>query len=192
MGRVNVYYLTPDFQIRESISAKGAVSENGEWFLLEGIRRIWGEGEKAGGLKIYNFDRLPISFPFKTQDFRHVTIQASETRFTTLKNYIEKIKKEGYEIKRLAVDLYAKTSFPFAGFIMSVLGMSIAFHIKRYGGIAGGVGLCIAISVLYWVSFSFSLHIGYSGYLPAILSAWLANIIFMGIGGYMFYSTARL
>lgn len=190
LWRINVYTLSPGFQIKENISADKAVSENGQWFLQSGIRRVFDSNNT--GIRVYAFDRLPIVFPFELQDVRHAVVQASETRFGVLRNYIEKIGREGYEVKRLAVDLYAKTSFPLAGFIMTVTGISLALHMKRYGGIASGIGLCIFASLLYWVCFSLSLHMGYSGYIPPILSAWLANIIFMGFGGYIFYSATRL
>lgn len=187
--RISVYALSPDFQISESISADKAVSENGQWFLESGIRRIF---DMHGiGMRVYTFDRLPIVFPFELQDVRHAVVKASETRFDVLRNYINKIRREGYEVRRLAVDLYAKTSFPFAGFIMSLSGISLAFHMRRYGGLAPGIGLCIVVSMLYWVCFSVTLHMGYSGYIPPLLSAWLANIIFLGISGYFFYEATK-
>lgn len=190
LWRVNVYSLAPDFQIRESITADRAISEDGQWFLESGIRRVFTVNRP--GLMVYPFDRLPIVLPFELKDVRHAVVQASEVRFSVLRKYIAKIRREGYEVKRLAVDLYAKTSFPFAGFIMTLIGISLSMHMKRYGGIAAGIGLCIVISLLYWVSFSLSLHIGYAGHIPPFLSAWLANVVFMGIGGYGFYRAARV
>lgn len=190
LWRINIYYLSPDFQIRESTTAEKAVSENGRWFLQSGVRRVF--DIHNSGLRIYAFERLPIILPFDLQDVGHAVVQASETRFSVLRNYIAKIQREGYEVKRLAVDLYAKTSFPFAGFIMTVIGISLALNMKRFGGLASGIGLCIMMSLLYWVSFSMSLHLGYSGYIPPVLSAWLVNIVFAGIGGYGFYSATRV
>ncbi len=187
---INVYSLSPDSRIRESISADKAISVNGQWFLQSGIRRVFDSDNQV--MKVYTFDQFPIPFPFELKDIRHAVVQASETRFSVLRDYIKRIRREGYEVKRLAVDLYAKTSFPLAGFIMTIIGVSLALHIKRFGGIASGMGLCILVSLLYWVSFSLSLHMGYSGYIPALLSAWLANIIFMGVGGYIFYRAAKL
>ncbi len=190
LWKVNIYRLSADSQIREAISADKAVFEEGQWVLQSGIRRIFNSNSKV--MKVYPFDRLPVVFPFELKDIRHAVVQASETRFSVLRDYIKRIRREGYEVKRLAVDLYAKTSFPLAGFIMTLIGVSLALHMKRLGGLASGIGLCILVSLLYWVFFSLSLHMGYAGYIPAILSAWLANIIFMGVGGYIFYTAARL
>ncbi len=190
MGRINIYYLTPDFKIRESISAEKAVSEHEQWFLKSGVKRIFNTDNTYISLR--QFDSLPIDFPFRLNDFRHVIVQASETRYSILKNYIDTIKREGYEVKRLTVDLYSKTSFPFSGFILSIFGIAFGFSIKRYGGLAGGIGLCILTSVLYWTGYSLSIHMGYSGYFNPLLSAWLTNLSFAAVGGIMYFRAMRL
>ena len=190
MRQFHMYILSDDYRITESLYADDAVLENGQWVLHSGIRRIFNEDNRI--MKVHRFNRYPIRFPFELNDVRHVAVQASETRFGALRNYIEKIKREGYEVKRLSVDLYAKTSFPFASFIMSIFGLTLALHMKKLGGIAAGAGFCIIVSIFYWVCFSLSLHMGYSGLLPAIISAWMTNIIFLCIGGYIFYRTTRL
>ncbi len=190
MGRINIHYLTPEFKIRESISAKGAVSEDGQWVLKSGVKRQFHPDNKR--VSLLEFDTLRIDFPIRLNDFRHVIVQASETSYSTLKNYIETIKREGYEVKRLTVDLYAKASFPFSGFILSVFGITFGFRIKRQGGLAGGVGLCILTGVLYWTTYSLSLNMGYAGRINPVLSSWLANILFGAIGGLMYFRVMKL
>ena len=191
MGRINIYYLTPEFNIRESISADGAVSEDGKWFLKSGVKRQFDPDNRK--INLLEFDTLPVDFPIRVDDFRHVTVQASETSFTTLKKYIDTIKREGYEVKRLTVDLYAKTSFPFSGFILSIFGITFGFSIKkRYGGIARGIGLCILTGVFYWTTYSLSLNMGYAGRINPMLSSWLANLVFGAIGGFIYFRATKL
>ena len=142
---------------------------------------------------LLEFDTLPLNFPIRQNDFSHMTVRASETNYTTLKNYIDTIKREGYEIKRLSVDLYAKTSFPFSGFILSIFGITFGFSIKkRYGGLARGIGLCILIGVLYWTTYSLSLSMGYAGRINPMLSSWLANIVFGVIVGVTYFRAMKL
>ena len=191
MGRINIYYLTPEFNIRESISADGAISENGQWFLKSGVKRQFDPDNRK--ITLLEFDTLPLDFPIRQNEFSHVTVQASETNYTTLKNYIAKINREGYEVKRLTVDLYAKTSFPFSGFILSIFGITFGFSIKkRYGGLARGIGLCILIAVLYWTIYSLSLNMGYAGRINPMLSSWLANLMFGAIGGFIYFRAMKL
>lgn len=190
LWRINVYYLSHNFEIRESISADMAVQENGQWFLQSGIRRIFNSSTIP--VTVYQFNRLKVNIPFDIKDVKHAVVTASETRFGILKNYIEKIAREGYDVKRLNVELFAKTSFPFAGFILTLFGISLGFFMKKVGGIASGAGICIIVSMLYWVSFSFFLYLGYAGHLPPLISAWLANLLFLGIGGFLFFRAIKL
>lgn len=191
MGRINIYYLTPDFNVRESISAERATLEDGKWFLKSGVRRQFDPDNR--NITLMEFDSLPLDFPIRLDDFSHLTVRASETSYTTLKNYIDTIKREGYEVKRLTVDLYAKTSFPFSGFILSILGMTFGFSTnKRSGGIARGIGLCIVAGVLYWTAYSLSLNMGYAGRMNPMLSTWLANILFGVIGGFIYFRAMKL
>ncbi len=186
---INVYYLNQGFQINGSISAEKAISQNGQWFLQSGVRRIFNSSNIP--VTVYTFDKLPVAIPFELKDVKHAVVRASETRFGTLKNYIERIERDGYDVKRLKVELYEKTSFPFAGFILTVIGISLAFYIKKLGGIASGIGICIVVSILYWVFYSLSIHMGYAGYIPPILSAWLANLFFLCIGGFLFFKATK-
>lgn len=189
MGRINIYHLAPDFNIRESISAEKAIAEDGLWLLKSGVKRQFDPDNR--NVTLLEFDTLPVYFPFRLNDFRHVIVQASETRYAVLKNYIDTIKREGYEVKRLTVDLYAKTSFPFSGFILSVFGITFGFSIKKYGGLAGGIGLCILAGVLYWTGYSLSLNMGYAGRINPMLSAWLTNLVSGALGGFLYFRAMK-
>jgi len=50
-----------------------------------------------------------------------------------------------------------------------------------------GVGIIIGFS--YWIVHAFSMSLGRSGILPAILSAWVANILFLAAGATLFFRT---
>lgn len=189
LWHVNIYHLTPDFQLKENIYAEIGLFTEEHWVLRSGVRRIF---KDKGPISLHTFDRLSFKFPFDLEELKHAAVKASETRFTVLRRYIRKIRKEGYEVKRLTVDLYAKTAFPFITFITTLIGISMGLHSKRYGGIAGGTGICILVSILYWVFYSFSLNMGYSGQIPPIPSAWMANIVFIAIGGLMLYRAGRV
>ena len=43
------------------------------------------------------------------------------------------------------------------------------------------IGIGIMIGFSYWIVHAFSMSLGRSGTLPTILSAWLANILFLAI-----------
>ena len=180
LWHVNIYHLLPGFQLEKNIYAKRANIMDGKGTLESGIERKF----TKEGINIIPFNQHPFLFPFDLKELQHIVIQASEIRFSVLRNYIKKIREEGYEVTRLLVDLYAKISFPFTILITTIIGLSIGFYSRRYG-ISGGAGICIIFSVLYWVMYSFSLNLGYSGQVHPLLAAWMANILFSFIGGVM-------
>ena len=47
-----------------------------------------------------------------------------------------------------------------------------------YAGVAGSVGICF----FYFVLLRWGLALGTAGHIPALLAAWLPNLIFAGVG----------
>ena len=68
--------------------------------------------------------------------------------------------------------------------IMALLGAGFGLKRKSRGtqGISIGIVYGIGISFVYWIVYNFCLSLGYGGILPPIIAAWIANLIFIGIG----------
>ena len=57
--------------------------------------------------------------------------------------------------------------------------------ITTRGGVLIGVGMSIAIGLLYYAAIAISLAFGKAGLLPPFVSAWLGNVLFAGLGIYL-------
>jgi lipopolysaccharide export system permease protein len=88
------------------------------------------------------------------------------------------------------VELYLKISFPFANFIIIILGIPLAANPRRSGGTVG-FGLSITISFIYFVILRAGQSFGYNSSLPPLLAATIGNIIFLIIGLLMFIKTRK-
>lgn len=185
---VDFYHLSENFQMVERIRADSAVYTNSQWVLKSGTRWLFSE---QGEVQVSYFDETPALFPIPLQDFSKIVLKTKEMKFSDLFHYVKKLHQEGYEDRRLSVDLYAKTSFPFSGVVLTLIGTSFALIGLRRGGIALGVGLSLALSFAYWMLFSFALSMGYSGYLPPFFASWSANFLFGGIGLYLMSQIKR-
>ena len=67
---------------------------------------------------------------------------------------------------------------------MSALGylaLPFALNCQR-GGLTLGFALSLATALLYYGTFQISMALGKGGSLPAVVSAWLANFLFLGVG----------
>jgi lipopolysaccharide export LptBFGC system permease protein LptF len=80
-------------------------------------------------------------------------------------------------------------SFPLACLVMTILGIPFAFSMGRRGALVG-IGLSIAISMVYWGAIGIFEGFGYLNYLNAFLAAWSPNLIF-GLGGLYLLFTLR-
>ena len=77
-----------------------------------------------------------------------------------------------------------KTALPMIILIMAFIGIAITLVLKgdRTPVIVSiGMGICF----VYMISFGFSRSLGLAGILPPLLSAWMANLIFLFLGLYL-------
>lgn len=119
-------------------------------------------------------------------DFERSQKMGKEMGIRDLWRYIRKIRQEGYDVSEYRVDLFGKTAFPFAGFPLCLIAAGIALKITtRKKNIALNMAKGLGAAFLYWVSYNFSISLGYGNVLPAIFAAWMPNILFTAIGAYM-------
>lgn len=107
-----------------------------------------------------------------------------------LKNYIINEKQKGSSmIEFFEVEQYKRTSFPFATFILTIIGVSISSRKVR-----GGVGLQIAfglfLSCIYIMLMYIFTTIATTGFASPMLAVWIPNLIFSFVAFY-FYKNAQ-
>lgn len=107
-----------------------------------------------------------------------------------LRNYINREKLKGSNlIEFFEVEQYKRTSFPFATFILTIIGVAISSRKVR-----GGVGLQIAfglvVSCIYIMLMYIFTTIATTGFASPLLAVWTPNIIFSFVAFY-FYKTAQ-
>lgn len=178
-----LYELDSAFNLIRRIDA-GEVPWTGKgWLVKEGILREFKEGGLIHTTPLSNWT-LPI--PERPQDFERLERLAEEMGFQELRDYLKRLKREGYKPVRYMVDLHNKLSFPMVSVIVALLGVPFAVKGGRHSGIAVGVGLSFIIGFSYWVIFAINTSLGYSGILPPVIASWLTNIIFGALGVLMF------
>jgi len=180
---ITVYQLGSDFQLLEEIEAKELLYQKGEWILVNGIHRHF---LNDGSINFRSFQEEPVILNKTPDEFRQLNLHYQEMTLPELSSYVSRLKKEGYSSTKYAVDLHRKFAFPFSSFIMVVLAIPFALKEGVKTHLTKGIGLSILIGMTYWILFSFILSLGHGGILPPWISAWLSNILFFGLGSFLF------
>lgn len=128
------------------------------------------------------FDEKIIDLKERPSDFSANEWRADYMSYNELKDYIDNFQNAGSRLIRgLLVDLHYKVAFPFISFIIILIGAPFAI-VNTKGGVLMGIGMSIAIGLLYYTSIAIFLAFGKAGLLPPIAAAWLGNVIFAVCG----------
>jgi lipopolysaccharide export system permease protein len=181
-----INYINPDFTLQRRIDAQRAEWKNGQWVFYDLLLTHF-DNTNTPVLEWSKEKIIPL--PEKPNDFKIMQKDAEKMGFFDLWKYVNKIQAEGYDATRYLVDLHGKLAFPFVTLILVLIGISFSTRSERQGGVMQSVGIGIIIGFSYWIVHAFSMSLGRSGILPAILSAWVANILFLAAGATLFFRT---
>jgi len=157
-------------------SASGKSSDG--WVLVSGTERAI-EGERD---TVSYFDRLPIGRLSITPDeIAKKQRKPDEMNYPELNEFIENQRRAGQDVARWMVEYNAKVAFPFASVVVTLFGVTFG-SVRRRSGVAVEFGICVAMTFLYMGFMKTSQVFGYNGDLHPLLTAWLANLIFLGMG----------
>lgn len=149
-------------------------------------RYITEEGERLARGK--SKDTLIALVP---SDFGQRLNIASTMVYDELNNFIESERRKGsdktvhYEIEK-----HQRTSFPFATYILTIIGVSIASRKSR-----GGIGAHLAIGVLVAVTYIFAMKVttvaATNAGLNPLLAVWLPNIFYFLVAIYFYFNAQK-
>jgi lipopolysaccharide export system permease protein len=178
-----LFQMGDGFTITSRIDARLANWEKDHWNFKDVTISNFSED---GSVKVSQYPELAMELSEKLDDFQKLEKNADEMGFQELWGYIRRLQEEGYFSLRYTVDLYNKISFPFASFILPLLGIPFAMMRVESGGAAAGIGLGVILSFAFWVTTALSTSLGYGELLPPIVAAWIPNLIFGTLGVLMY------
>ncbi|PWU03067.1 MAG: LPS export ABC transporter permease LptF [Terriglobia bacterium] len=120
------------------------------------------------------------TFPELTEDpgyFLKEALQDKQMNFLQLDRYIHDLQQSGFDTVRLQVQFYRKFSVPVFAIIMALIAIPFAFLVGSRGAMTG-VGVSIAIAIIYWgINILFE-KIGDVNQLPPAMAAWSPDALF--------------
>jgi lipopolysaccharide export system permease protein len=160
------------------VQPEGDEKQKGSWILIDGTARSFIDTTQT--LKI--FDSLKVGrLSLTPSDIEKKQHTPDEMDYNDLKEFIENQQRAGQDVSRWLVEYHFKLAFPFASIIMILFGVPFATNRPRTGA-ALGFGIATAVTFIYLGFMKASQVFGYNGDLNPLLTAWLANIIFLTAG----------
>ncbi|HDQ26654.1 MAG TPA: YjgP/YjgQ family permease [bacterium] len=186
MKGVCILQLDADFNITERLDAREGIWENENWTLKDGVHRTFDKEGSETGINI--FDSYDLEISDTPSDFI-VRKQSADDTLTVnimrLSRLIRILKDSGFNYREEAVNLHLKIAFPFAAFILALLGVSIPFMFTSQRSlINAALGfLFTVLTAFFYLGFvTIGISLGKAAYLTPFVSAWIANFVFTALG----------
>ncbi|MFH2070413.1 MAG: LptF/LptG family permease [Elusimicrobiota bacterium] len=191
---VTIDYLNekhiPEMQVR----AEKMLFEKGAWVLRNAVITKFMEGRKILSQK--KEKSMPCDFDFTPEDILPVgnapdEMSMDEMSGTELNIRIKKSARRGIKAVRELVAYHIRFSYAFSNLVVMFIGIPFALGLSgRYAKVRG-VAWVIVVSFTYWILISLGRVLGEARILEPFIAAWLANIIFLSGGFYLFSKTLR-
>ena len=104
-----------------------------------------------------------------------------EMRYRELTRFIKAQERSGSDVNTTRVERALKIAIPFTCIIIALFGAPLATSTQR-GGAAYGVGISLAVTVVFLMLVQLTKAIGGKGLLPPDLAAWIPSAIFGALG----------
>lgn len=146
-----------------------------KWLAFNINKRTFGRTSENSQL----FDKkLLDSLNFLPDELLSKQQKLEEMNLTELKDLLSTQVRAGNETTRTLIEYYSRFSFGMASFVVVLFGLPLSAN-KRKGGLALQFGINILITFIYLAFMQISQAFGKNGALDPVLTAWLANLIFL-------------
>jgi lipopolysaccharide export system permease protein len=177
-GDITIMEDRLDAQRMQWVKSEGSDTGEGKWILLNGTSRTFADSSQT----LSSFDTLSVGKLLLTpEDIEKKQRTPDEMDYSDLREFIANQQRAGQNVSRWLVEYHFKVAFPFASIIIILFGVPFAAGRPRTGA-ALGIGIAAAVAFLYLVFMKASQVFGYNGDLNPLLTAWLANLIFLVAG----------
>ncbi len=187
MREVSVQFLSQP-SLRRRLDAQVARWRDSGWRFENGYYRAFQDStDTVLRFRMYGtteIEELP-------EDFRTAVRDPFFMSMKSLLTFARRVRESGGEVQKHMTNFHIRASFPLADLIMVLLGAALSLRVVRGGNLAIGFGISVGVGFAYFGLIRVGQALGYNGNLPPMLAAWLGNLVFGALGGFLFWKVAR-
>ena len=157
-----------------------------EWKLHNYFERIVGDTNDI----VRNGQEKDTTFLFSIDEMATRENIAEAMNFFELRAFIRREREKGSTmVPTYEIELYQRTSYPFATYVLTIIGIAVASRKKR-GGV--GINIAIGLGIIFIYIFAMkvttvsAMNLGF----PTYLAVWVPNVLFGGVA-YILYKNAK-
>lgn len=184
----NVEQWNEKGELVRSVRARNAENEKGthDWVLHDYYERIVGFPND----RIIDGQEKDTTFEFDIGEMATRENVAEAMTYFELKEFIERERSKGNPmVPFYQIELYQRTSYPFATYILTIIGIAVASR-KRRGGVGASIAFGLLVVFIYIFAMKVTTVAAINAGLPTVLGVWIPNMLFAGIA-YMMYRQAK-
>ncbi len=172
--------------IIQVLQAKRAEAMAEKWKFYDAVNYTISQNGKIMNTAVFGESAMNTVFNLNKIKKLH---KATELSYFDLVKYIEKLKADGKDNRRLSklkIMLYEKISLPATCFLISLIGIPLAITPPR-ARFNRGLLFSILVIFLYYILRAVSTSLGEARVLEPVFAAWIPNIIVFVAGCWLFY-----
>ena len=171
------------------VSAKKGEWIDGSWWLEEG--KVFEITKDSDVSLLFTFDKQALQLDLNPEEAARTARTPDEMTLNELLREIKMMKQKGMDVSKILMILNLRFSVPWACLVLAIVGAAVGSRPQRSSS-GMGLGLSVIIVFVYYVILSFTQSLGDAGYLHPVFAAWIANIVFLIIGGGLTLRANRL
>jgi LPS export ABC transporter permease LptG len=192
LQRLQVFEFNDDYELARRLFTSSAryVSgrnqpgyEGGDWVWADGWARSFDGVENLQYIR-FTDDRV-VDYPETPEYFDTDVVPPEQMPFGELKRYIRDLQESGQSVPELEVQLHNKIAFPIVSLVMALVALPFAFRLGKQGALYG-IGISVAVGIVFMGIHAFFTTLGEAGALPASLAVWSPSLVFALLSLYLF------
>jgi len=161
------------------VSAQNASYEHAGWTLSNGEMKVVTDSNPEFAI---GFTKMRDKrFAEQPSDMMAKPRSPQEMRYRELTRYIRAQERSGSDANTIRVERALKIAIPITCIIIALFGAPLATSTQR-GGAAYGVGISLAITVIFLMLIQLTKAIGGKGLIPPDFAAWIPSVTFGALG----------
>jgi lipopolysaccharide export system permease protein len=174
---ISIVELRPNFCPDRVTEAEEAVflSDGNRW-RLQRVKSFY--FHKNGSVdSVVAHPYLDLDLPIEPKKLKRDDRKPAELSFKELRETISRGDRSGIDTLPLKVEVQGKFAYPFATFVVSLIGLKFGYRSERATETARGVLIAFFVGISYWFVLSAGRALGLRGDLDPVVAAWLPNLV---------------